>query len=102
MRIVDKSIPDRSRPRLPTTASGVAQQVTCGNYVITKHSKNKSRKRGVRRVKRQREVWKERRSLIRVGTLNIGIVTGRGRELAGDGMKECKHIAPIGNEVERE
>ena len=25
MRIVDKSIPDRSRPGLPTTASGVAQ-----------------------------------------------------------------------------
>ena len=26
MRIVDKSIPDRSRPGLPTTVSGVAQQ----------------------------------------------------------------------------
>ena len=82
MRIVDKSIPDRSRPELPTTASDVAQQGTCRNYATAKHSENKSRKRGGRRVKRQRKVWKERRSLIRVGTLNIGTMTGRGRELA--------------------
>ena len=33
-------------------------------------------------MKRQQEVWKGRRSLIRVGTLNIGTMTGRGRELA--------------------
>ena len=40
-------------------------------------------------MKRQREVWKGRRSLIRVGTLNIGTVTGR---KAGrcDGVKECR------------
>ena len=54
MRIVDKSIPDRSQPGLPTTASGVAQQGTCGNNATA--SENKSRKRGRRRVKRQREV----------------------------------------------
>ena len=69
MHIVDKSIPDRLRPGLPTTASGVAQQDTCGNYATAKHIENKSRKRGGRRVKRQREVWKGRRSLTRVGTL---------------------------------
>ena len=80
MRIVDKFIPDRSRPRLPTTAAGVAQQGTCGNYATA--SENKSRKRGGRRVKRQREVWKGRCTLIRVGTLNIGTMTGRARELA--------------------
>ena len=33
-------------------------------------------------MKRQREAWKGRCSLIRVGTLNIGTMTGRGRELA--------------------
>ena len=82
IRIVDKSIPDQSRPGLPTTASGVAQQGTYGNYATAKHSENKRRKRGGRRVKRQREVWKGKRSLIRVGTLNIGTMTGRGRELA--------------------
>ena len=82
MRIVDKSIPDRSRLGLPTTASGVAQWVTCGNYAIAKHSENKRRKSGGKRVKRPREVWKRRRSLIRVGTLNIGTMTGRERELA--------------------
>ena len=67
-------------PRLPTTASSVAQQGICENYATA--SKNKSRKRGGRRVKRQREVWKGRRSLIRVGTLNIGTMTGREREVA--------------------
>ena len=82
MRNYYQSIPDRSRPGLPTTASGVAQQDTCGNYATSKHSENKSRKRGGRRVKKQQEVWKGKRSLIKVGTLNIGTMTGKGRELA--------------------
>ena len=62
---------------LPTTDSGVAQQGACGNYATAKPSETKSRKRGKRRVKRQREVWKGRRLLIRVDTLNIGTMTGR-------------------------
>ena len=81
MCIVDKPILDRSWPRLPATASGVAQQGTCGNYATAKHSKNKSRKRGGKQVKKQQEVWKGRCSLISVGKLNIGTMTGRGREL---------------------
>ena len=81
MRNHYQSIPDRSRPGLPTTVSGVVQQGTCGNYATAKHSENKSRKRGGKRVKKQRKAWKGRRSLIRVGTLNIGTMTGRGREL---------------------
>ena len=82
MRYDDKFIPDRSRPRLPTTTSSVAQQSTCGNYATAEHSENKSRKRGGRRVKRQRKVWKGRHLLVKVGTLNIGTMAGRGRELA--------------------
>ena len=70
MRYNHQSIPDRSRPKLPTTASGVAQQGTCGNYATAKHSENKSRKRGGRRAKRQRKVWKGRRSLIRMGVFH--------------------------------
>ena len=54
-----QSIPDRLRLGLPTTALGVAQQGTCGNYATAKHSENNSRKRGERRVKRQRECGKE-------------------------------------------
>ena len=88
MRIVDKSIPDRSRPELPTTASGVTQQGTCENYATV--SEHKSRKRGGKRVKRQRKVWKARRSLIRLGTLNIGTMTGRERELAD--MMEQRNV----------
>ena len=77
-----QSIPERLRPGLPTTTSDVAQQGTCGNYATVKHSENKRRKRGGRRVKKQQEVWKGRRSLIKMGTLNIETITGRGRELA--------------------
>ena len=90
IRIVDKSKPDRLRPGLPTTASGVAQQGTCGNYATAKHSENKSGKRGGRRVKRQQEVWKGRRSLVRVGTLNIGSMTEAGREQAD--MMERRNV----------
>ena len=99
MRYDDESIPDRSRPGLPTIASGVARQGTCGNYATTEHNKNKRRKRGGRRVKRQRKVCKGRRTLVRVGTLNIGKITGRARL---NGEKECRHTVPTGNKVERE
>ena len=41
-------------------------------------------------MKKQRETWKKRRSLIRVGTLNIGTMTGRGRGLAN--MMERRNV----------
>ena len=41
-------------------------------------------------MKRQCGVWKGRRSLIRVGTLNIATMTGRGRELAD--MMERRNV----------
>ena len=44
--------------------------------------KNKRRKRGERRVKRQRDLLKGRCTVLRVGTLNVGAINGRGRELA--------------------
>ena len=50
----------------------------------------KSKKRGGKRVKKKREAWKGRRSLIRVGTLNIGMMTERGRELAD--MMEQRNV----------
>ena len=59
MRNHYQSIPDRSRPGLPTTASGVAQQDTCGNYATAKHSENKSRKRGGKQVKSSEKRGKE-------------------------------------------
>ena len=66
------------------------QQGTCGNYATAKHCENKSKKRGGKQVKKQREAWKGRCSLIRVGTLNIGTMTGRGRELAD--MMERRNV----------
>ena len=82
MRNYHQSIPDWSWPGLPTTASDAAQQGTCGNYATAEYSKSKRRKRRGRRVKRQQQVWKGKRSFVRVDTLNIGTMTGRERELA--------------------
>ena len=48
----DESIPDRSRPKLPTTASRVAQQSTYVNYDTAGLRENKKRKRGGRQVKK--------------------------------------------------
>ena len=63
---------------------------TCGNYATAKQSENKRRKRGGKQVKKQREAWKGRCSLIRVDTLNIGSMTGRGREL--EDMMERRNV----------
>ena len=82
MRCDNKSIPERSRSRLPITASGVARQDTCENFATAWLCKNKRRKKRGKRVKRQRELWEGRRTLITVGILNIGTMTGRERELA--------------------
>ena len=89
MRYNHESIPDRSLPGLTMTALGVARQGTCGNYATSGLSENKRRKRGARRVKRQRELRKGRCTLIRVGTLNTGTITGR-RELAD--MMERRNV----------
>ena len=48
---------------------------------------------------KQQEVCKGRRLLIRVGTLNIETMTGRGRELAD--MMERRNIVPTGNKVKK-
>ena len=90
MRYVDKSVLDRSRPGLPTTALGVARQGTCGNYATVGLRENKRRKRRGTRVKRQPELWKGRCTLIRVVTLNIRTMTGRGREL--EDMMERRNV----------
>ena len=74
------SIPDRSRPGLPTTATGTGgQQGTSGNCATA--GRRRRRRRG-RRVRRQWERGKGRSVEVRVGTLNVGTMTGKGRELA--------------------
>ena len=41
MRYDHESIPDRLWPELPTTASCVTLQGTCGNYATTEHRKTR-------------------------------------------------------------
>ncbi|KAK3538861.1 hypothetical protein QTP86_018773, partial [Hemibagrus guttatus] len=79
MRIVSTNfIPDRSRPGLTTTAIGAVDlQGAGGNWPTVGR-----RSRGGRRVHRQREKRKGKSVGLRIGTLNVGTMTGKGRELA--------------------
>ncbi|KAK3537187.1 hypothetical protein QTP70_002628 [Hemibagrus guttatus] len=79
MRIVSTNfIPDRSRPGLTTTAIGTVDlQGAGGNWATVGR-----RSRGGRRVHRQREKRKGKSVGLRIGTLNVGTMTGKGRELA--------------------
>ncbi|KAK3536242.1 hypothetical protein QTP86_000147 [Hemibagrus guttatus] len=79
MRIVSTNfIPDRSRPGLTTTAIGAVDlQGAGGNWATVGR-----RSRGGRRVHRQREKRKGKSVGLRIGTLNVGTMTGKGRELA--------------------
>ncbi|KAK3526577.1 hypothetical protein QTP70_030714, partial [Hemibagrus guttatus] len=79
MRIVSTNfIPDRSRPGLRTTAIGAVDlQGAGGNWATVGR-----RSRGGRRVHRQREKRKGKSVGLRIGTLNVGTMTGKGRELA--------------------
>ncbi|KAK3556835.1 hypothetical protein QTP70_022272, partial [Hemibagrus guttatus] len=78
MRIVSTNfIPDRSRTGLTTTAIGaVDRQGAGGNWATVGQ-----RSRGGRRVHRQREKRKGKSVGLRIGTLNVGTMTGKGREL---------------------
>ncbi|KAK3567143.1 hypothetical protein QTP86_010729 [Hemibagrus guttatus] len=79
MRIVSTNfILDRSRPGLTTTAIGAVDlQGAGGNWATVG-----PRSRGGRRVHRQREKRKGKSVGLRIGTLNVGTMTGKGRELA--------------------
>ncbi|KAK2921658.1 hypothetical protein Q8A73_001143 [Channa argus] len=80
MRIVTMtSIPDRSGPGLTTTATGAVDlQGTGGNWTTVGRRR---RRRGGRCVRRQREKRKSKNVGLTVGTLNVGTMTGKAREL---------------------
>ncbi|KAK2921479.1 hypothetical protein Q8A73_000964 [Channa argus] len=73
------SIPDRSGPGLTTTATGAVDlQGTGGNWTTLGRRR---RRRGGRCVRRQREKRKAKNVGLTVGTLNVGTMTGKAREL---------------------
>lgn len=72
-------MPDQSGPRLTMNASsGVGQQVT-GETCTTAGQRQRE---GGRHIRKQQESRKGRMVEIKVGTLNIGTKTCKGRELA--------------------
>ncbi|KAK3574862.1 hypothetical protein QTP86_018329 [Hemibagrus guttatus] len=77
-QIPDLNPTEHSRPGLTTTAIGAVDlQGAGGNWATVGR-----RSRGGRRVHRQREKRKGKSVGLRIGTLNIGTMTGKGRELA--------------------
>ena len=102
MHYDDKSILDQLRPGLPMTASGVALQVTCGNY-------------GTAGLSEKQEKERRKASEEASGTVEGEMHTCKGRYLKyrnnnwkgermgrHDGVKECRYTVPTGNKVERE
>ena len=75
--------PGHKRP--PQMSHSKAPVVT----MILGLEKNKKRRRGERRLKRQRDLLKGRCTVLRVGTLNVGTMNGRERKLS-DMMKQRK------------
>ena len=72
-------MPDRSWPGLTKTASGtVVQQGTAGKYATV----GQRRKRGGRHVRDKQKRRMGRKMEVKVETLNVGTMTGKGRELA--------------------
>ncbi|MCJ8747893.1 hypothetical protein PDJAM_G00158690 [Pangasius djambal] len=89
MRIVStlNFIPDQSRPGLTTTAIGAVDlQGAGGNWATVGR-----RSRRGRRMRSQREKRTGKSVGLRIGTLNVGTMTGKGRELAD--MMERRKVA---------
>ena len=72
-------MPDRSRPGLTTTATGaVVQQGVSGNSATV----GQRQKRGGKQARKRIEKKRSSKVALRVGTLNVGTMSGRGREVA--------------------
>ena len=72
-------MPDRSGPGLTKTASDtVVQQGTVGKYATV----GRRRKRGGKHVRDKQNRRMGRKMEVEVGTLNLGTMTGKGRQLA--------------------
>ena len=84
MTIKNELILDWSRPRLTMAAIGVGQQGTGGNYATVggRCRRRKKMKKGGWHMWRQQEKRKEVCRVMKMGMLNVGTMTGKGRELA--------------------
>lgn len=79
-RIINEfSIPDRLWPWLITTAIDTVGQQGASRNCATVRAR---RKRGRERARSQREKWRGESLEANIGTLNVGSVTGKDRELA--------------------
>ena len=99
MCYIDKSIPDRSRPGLRTTASGLARQGTCKNCADAGLSENKRRKASEETTGTVQRDTHTHKSWYFKYRNNDWKGERAGRH---NGAKECNYTVPTGNKVERE
>ena len=91
-------MPDRSGPGSTKTANdNVVQQGAVGKYATV----GRRRKRGGKNVRDKQKRRMGRKMEVTVGTLNVGTMTGKGRELA-DKIMMLKRKVDIICEVEGE
>ena len=80
MRVVSDFIPDRSRPGITTTVtSDWAPRATGGHSTWMQRRDGKQWKR---KKERNEERKKAKKIKLKVATLNVGTITGKGREVA--------------------
>ena len=93
MREGNNTIVDRSGPRIKTTATvSMGQQDYSGKYATVgqRSCEKRGRRRGGQRAKKKKEKASVVEVHVRVGTLNVGTMTGKGREIAD--MMERRRI----------
>ena len=77
--INNKTIPDRSGTGSTTTASAAAQRGDGGNYATVGR---KTKRRGGKKTRRGNEARRELYLRLKIGTLNVGTMMGKGRDVA--------------------
>ena len=103
MRCDNESIPDRSRPGLPTTGSGVARQGICRNYAAAGLSEKKKEK-GKRKASEEIAGTVEGE----MHTHNVWYFKYSNNDWNGeragrhDKAQKCRHTVPTENIVEKE
>ena len=76
-------IPDRSRPGLTTAVtSDCKPRATGGHHTIWVRGTRRGGRQWRRKKERNEETWKAKRIEMKVRTLNVGTMTGKGREVA--------------------
>ena len=80
MRVVSDFVPDRSRPGITTTVTSDWAPKATGGHAIWMQRRGGKQSR--RKKERNEERTKAKKIKLKIATLNVGAMTGKGREVA--------------------